>query len=95
MNDNIVPPKRRNVRILGRPKTRVCSLVSLAAAAVSGAAFVARDAHGSWLPVLVSAAVAVIAGLLALVFRLKEQPRQMEVRDFWDGEPPVIHVRER
>ena len=78
---------------MGRPKTRVCLVMSLTAAVVTGATLMARDEGDSWLPVLFSAAAAVMAGLLAVVFRLREQPRQTDVGDFWDGDPPVIHVR--
>jgi len=94
MND-IVPHKPRKVRIIGRPKTRVCALACLLAAAVSVLAFAWRDAGDSWLTLMLSLTAAVVAGLLALVLRLVEHPRQIEVTQCWDGNPPVIYARKR
>ncbi len=89
----IVPPKARKRHFVGRPKALLCAAVSLAAAVASGAIFLDRAPGDSWMPVLACGGVAVVAAILALLFRLTERPRQIDVTDFWDGEPPVVHLK--
>ena len=98
-NASIVPPEPRKVRILCRPKMRVCFWISLVSAGAVVADLLMRSwveplFGKSWIPLLALATVAAGAGALTLIFRLTERPREVTVREFWRDDPPVIHLDE-
>ena len=89
----MVPPKPVEYRLLRRKKVWKCGLAAIALALLT--VLFAVDRLTSEAPIPISwlvgcAALTCVSGTLALVFRSKEQPSEIIIRD-WPGEPPVIH----
>jgi len=111
----IVPPSRRPSektfrRALRRRKARACAQISFCCAAIWLAEKLCvwalpwstqEGTQGDWVGVLATilGVVAIVSGVLSVVFRFTERPRETLVECAaadrkWPIDPPVIHARQ-